>query len=121
MPLDAIYITALVAELSGRTAGCKVDKVQQPERDLFVLTLRTVSGAAQRLLISAGSGDSRIHLTTHKFDNPKEVYDETTKRLVEDDWLPKGPIYSTGCYVYLTGESIDEDYQISWGIENGNE
>ena len=69
MPLDAICISAVRKELSGQITGMKIDKVQQPERDVVILSLR---GGAEpgRLLISAGSGDMRVHMTEHRFDNP---------------------------------------------------
>jgi len=47
----------------------RIDKVYQPERDMLILQLRGASGSS-RLLISAGSGDARIHLTEHRQDNP---------------------------------------------------
>ena len=69
MPLDAICLAAVREELSGRIIGMKIDKVQQPERDTIVLSLRG-AGAPCRLLLSAGSGDARIHLTEHQLENP---------------------------------------------------
>ena len=69
MPLDAICLAAVREELSERIVGMKIDKVQQPERDIIILTLRGM-GASCRLLISAGSGGARIHLTEHQFENP---------------------------------------------------
>ena len=69
MPLDAICLSAVRGELAERITGMKIDKVQQPERDMIILTLR--GGPAQcRLLISAGTGDARIHLTEYQFENP---------------------------------------------------
>ena len=69
MPLDAVFLTALTAELEEKLPGLKIDKVQQPERDQIILTLRG-PGAAERLLISAGTGDARVHLTNASFENP---------------------------------------------------
>jgi len=68
MPLDAICLAAVREELSGRIIGQKIDKVQQPERDVLILSLRGGAGSG-RLLISAGS-DMRVHMTEHRFDNP---------------------------------------------------
>jgi len=70
MPLDAICLTAVKNELIGQIRGMKIDKVQQPERDVILLSLRG-QGKAYKLLVSAGAGDARIHLTEFKFDNPK--------------------------------------------------
>ncbi len=69
MPLDAIFLTALKNELAGQIIGMKIDKIQQPEQDQIILTLRGF-GAAPRLLISAGTGDARVHLTDTVFENP---------------------------------------------------
>lgn len=69
MPLDALCLAAVKEELAGQIAGFKIDKVQQPERDVIILALRG-HGSAFRLLISAGSGDMRVHLTKHSYENP---------------------------------------------------
>jgi predicted ribosome quality control (RQC) complex YloA/Tae2 family protein len=70
MPLDAVTITALTRELRDRLVGAKIDKVQQPERDIFILSLRSAAGN-QRLLLSAGVGTARVHLTDASFENPQ--------------------------------------------------
>ena len=70
MPLDALCLAAVCDELSRQIVGSKIDKVAQPERDLIVLMLRGKNVPACRLLISAGSGDARVHLTEHQFENP---------------------------------------------------
>ena len=72
MPLDAICIAAVRDELATCITGHKIDKVQQPERDVILLTLRG-NGLQSKLLISLGAGDARIHLTEHRFDNPKSA------------------------------------------------
>ena len=69
MPLDALCLAAVREELAGRVVGMKIDKVQQPERDVIVLTLRG-AGEPCRLLLSAGSSDARVHITEHQFENP---------------------------------------------------
>lgn len=71
MPLDALTIRALAAELAPQLEGAKVDKVQQPERDLVLLSLRTKSGN-RKLLLSAGVGRARMHFTEESFENPAE-------------------------------------------------
>jgi len=72
MPLDAICLTALKGELAEQIVNMSIDKIQQPERDLIVLSLRSKAVKSRKLLISAGTGDARVHLTEHKFENPKE-------------------------------------------------
>lgn len=49
---------------------------------------------------------------------PKELYKATMAKKIDGDILPKGPMYQNGCYVYLTGDSIDKEKQISWGDES---
>ena len=71
MPLDALCLSAAAKELQTVLPGCRVDKVQQPERDVLLLTLRG-DGEVNRLLISAGSGTARVHLTAQNRENPAE-------------------------------------------------
>ena len=73
MPLDSIYLRALTGELAGRVSGMKIDKVQMPERDLAVLSLRG-QGESLRLLLSANPGSARLHLTTERFENTAKMY-----------------------------------------------
>ncbi len=70
MPLDAICLTALKNELEQQITGLKIDKVQQPEQDQIILSLRGF-GTTIRLLISAGIGDARLHITDAVFENPQ--------------------------------------------------
>ena len=69
MPLDAVCLTALLRELAPELEGARIDKVQQPERDLLLLSVYTRSGA-RRLLISAGVGSARLHFTRERYENP---------------------------------------------------
>ena len=71
MPLDAIYLSALTAELKDKLEGGRIDKVQQPERDMLLLSLRA-KGENLRLLLAAGTGNARVHLTESSFENPAE-------------------------------------------------
>jgi predicted ribosome quality control (RQC) complex YloA/Tae2 family protein len=72
MPLDAVCIHALAAELQESLAGGRIDKVQQPERDLLLLSLRA-GGKNLRLLLAAGSGNARVHVTAASYENPAEA------------------------------------------------
>ena len=71
MPLDAICLSALTSELGEKLTGGRIDKVQQPERDMLLISLRS-KGENLRLLISAGTGSARVHLTKASFENPAE-------------------------------------------------
>ena len=71
MPLDAVTLSALVRELSPTLLGAKIDRVQQPEKDMLLLTLRTREGG-RRLLISASVSGARVQYTAESFENPAE-------------------------------------------------
>ena len=71
MPLDAICLSALAGELAGKLEGSKIDRIQQPERDMLVFSLRG-RGENLRLLAAAGTGNARVHLTGASFENPAE-------------------------------------------------
>ncbi|MBQ3011386.1 MAG: NFACT family protein [Oscillospiraceae bacterium] len=71
MALDAVFLTALCDELQSQIVGAKIDKVQQPERDQILLSIRSRQGN-HRLLLSAGTGTARVHITTQKFEQPSE-------------------------------------------------
>lgn len=70
MPLDAIFLRALTNELSARASGMKIEKVQQPEKDLILLSLRG-RGNSAKLLISLGSGSVRLGFTERSYENPQ--------------------------------------------------
>lgn len=71
MPLDALTVSALTSELKDKIEGGKIDKVQQPGRDLLLVSLRS-KGESLRLLIAAGTGNARVHLTKMSLENPAE-------------------------------------------------
>ena len=66
MPFDAVCLTAVVGELSGQLLDKRVEKLQQPARDQVVLTFR----GGRRLLLCAGTGLARVHLTEVQRENP---------------------------------------------------
>ena len=70
MPLDAICLTAVAAELRRTVTGGKVDKIYQPTRDEVVLHMRTGQGNV-RLLLSANPQHPRAHLTEIPRENPE--------------------------------------------------
>lgn len=70
MPLDAILISALTDELKTGINDMRVDKITQPERDVFIFALRK-PGRSERLLLSAGTGSARAHLTNRPSENPQ--------------------------------------------------
>lgn len=71
MPLDSVTVSALAEELRGELTGAKIDKVQQPERDTVLLTLRSRSGNV-KLVLCGGVGNARVHLTSASYENPAQ-------------------------------------------------
>lgn len=69
MPLDSVFLSGLRKELTDRLIGARIDKIQQPERDLLLLSVRTLEGN-DRLLIHGGVGSARVHFTQGRFENP---------------------------------------------------
>ena len=72
MPLDAIFLTALTAELNETLPGSRIDKIQQPDRETVLLSLRTQGTGNRRLLLSASPNHPRIHYTAEKFEQPAQ-------------------------------------------------
>jgi len=70
MAFDAAFLRACVLELNKNVIGLKVDKIQQPESDCVIITLRG-AGGAKRILISADASGARVHLTNDRRENPK--------------------------------------------------
>ena len=69
MPLDAICLGAVTNELNTTLAGCRVEKVYQPDRDEIVIQTRG-QGGARRLLISIAAGTPRVHFIEAARENP---------------------------------------------------
>ena len=72
MPLDSLTVYALTGELAPKLEGGRIDKVQQPERDMLLLSVRS-KGENLRLLLSCGVGSARVHITQESFENPAEA------------------------------------------------
>ncbi|MBR0162822.1 MAG: NFACT family protein [Oscillospiraceae bacterium] len=72
MALNAETIAALAQELSDKLTDGRIEKIQQPEKDLLLLTIRS-SGTNYRLLIRASGPNARAHLTKRSFENPAEA------------------------------------------------
>ena len=72
MPLDAIFLSALTAELNETLPGSRIDKIQQPERDSVLLQLRSPGTGNRKLLLSASSNHPRLHYTQGRYENPAQ-------------------------------------------------
>ena len=65
-------LVSLCEELNNELAGGCIEKVQQPAKDIIILTVRN-NRKNYPLIISAGSGKARIHITESAYENPKEA------------------------------------------------
>ncbi len=68
MPLDAVCLSAVVAELTPQLVGSRIEKIQQPSRDQVILLLR----GSRRLLLCASPTQPRLHMTALLRDNPTQ-------------------------------------------------
>lgn len=69
MPFDAGVTAAVVAELKTRAVGAKIEKIQQPERDEIILSLKN-GKAGGKLLLSAKASSARLGMTELEKENP---------------------------------------------------
>ena len=67
MPIDAVFLESLRCELQEQLLACRVDKVQQPERDTILLSMRGPNGGG-KLLLTASPNHPRIQLTNLSFE-----------------------------------------------------
>ncbi|WP_297435006.1 NFACT family protein [uncultured Clostridium sp.] len=68
MALDGIFMYNLTNELKESLIGSKIDKINQPEKDEIILTIRGKEN--KKLLISSSSTYPRIHFTNIPKANP---------------------------------------------------
>ena len=64
-------IASLCEELNRELSGGRIDKIQQPARDVLILTVRS-RGINRKLLLSAAPGKARIHLSSMQYESPSE-------------------------------------------------
>ena len=109
MALSAGTLAMLREELEEKLAGGRIEKIQQPERDLLLLTVRT-EGTNRKLLIRAAGPNARIHLTGQNYENPREA-----------------PMFCMLMRKYLTGARVHRveqpagDRILSFALESRNE
>lgn len=68
MALDGIYLYSIIQELKNKIMNCKIDKINQPEKDEIVLTIR--GNKNYKLLLSASSTCPKVHFTDINKPNP---------------------------------------------------
>lgn len=49
---------------------------------------------------------------------PKEIFIKTTRKPIESSIMDNSSIYRNGCCVFLTGDDVNSDLQISWGEDD---
>ena len=109
MALDGIYLHSLVNNLEKTIVNSKIDKINQPEKDEIILTLRKERKNI-KLLISSSPRFARIHLTNTIKENPI-----------------KAPMYLMVLRKYILGGRItkltqlDNDRIVVMEIENRDE
>ena len=96
MALDAIVLSGIIAELSPKLCRARIDKLQQPERDKIILSVRGGS-ENMRILIDAGAGSGRLQQTKLSFENP-----------------PEPPMFCMLLRKYLVGGRIERIEQPDW-------
>lgn len=69
MALDGMFLHSIVHELNNSILNGKIDKINQPEKDEIILTIRQ-GRKNTKLLISASANYPRIHLTNLNKTNP---------------------------------------------------
>ena len=72
MPLDAITVSALTKELKCELQGGKIEKVQQPQKDMLLISFRA-KGRNRKLVLSSATGGARLHITENSLENPAEA------------------------------------------------
>jgi len=93
MPLDSGFIYALQNELSEVLTDGKIDKIQMPEKDCVIFSIRA-QFTNVKLLVSTNNRTSRIHLTEQSFENPQQP-----------------PMFCMLLRKYLIGARIQKIYQ----------
>ena len=71
MPMDGLTIGFVARELNQLLTGGRIDRINQPEKDLVIMLIRAGS-QNRKLLLSASPNNARCHLTVENFTNPME-------------------------------------------------
>lgn len=69
MALDGAFLRHVMNEIKSTAIGARVDKIYQPNKEEFVLSLRSKTGV-YKLLMSARANSARVHFTTETMENP---------------------------------------------------
>ncbi len=69
MAFDAGMLAEVISEIKNEALGAKTEKIQQPEKDQIIISMRSQSGG-RKLLIDAGSNNPRLGFTFRQKENP---------------------------------------------------
>ena len=69
MAFDAGMLAEVISEIKNEALGAKAEKIQQPEKDQIIISMRSQSGG-RKLLIDAGSNNPRLGFTFTQKENP---------------------------------------------------
>ena len=72
MPMDGLTLGFMAKELKETLNGGKIEKVNQPEKDMLVLLIHA-QGKNHKLLLSAAPSFARAHLTNASYQNPADA------------------------------------------------
>lgn len=72
MPMDGLTLGFMARELKETLNGGKIEKVNQPEKDMLVLLIHA-QGKNHKLLLSAAPSFARAHLTNASYQNPADA------------------------------------------------
>ncbi|WP_244835337.1 NFACT RNA binding domain-containing protein [Clostridium sp. BJN0001] len=95
MALDGMFLHSLISNISDIVIDSKIDKINQPEKDEIILTLRK-NRKNYKLLVSSSPQFARIHITDIQKENPI-----------------KAPMYLMVLRKYIMGGIIKNIYQKS--------
>ncbi|MDO4572687.1 MAG: NFACT family protein [Clostridia bacterium] len=71
MAMDGLALYAVTQELQPLVGG-KIDKIQQPEKDMLLFSIRA-GGETRRLLICSHAENGRAQLTQKSYENPENA------------------------------------------------
>ncbi len=72
MAFDAGMLSCIAHEIEKTASGGRIEKIYQPEKDIILIQLRTLTGG-KKLLINTGSGNPRISFTNIQRENPMQA------------------------------------------------
>ena len=72
MPMDGLTLGFIARELKDTLTDGRIERVNQPEKDMLVLLVRA-GGKNRRLLLSAAPSFARAHLTEAAYQNPQDA------------------------------------------------